>query len=343
MRWRLAGSLAAIVLVPCVAQAVDADEISTSRKSPTTVWIVDGALDHDDETTDSGCALEVFAEEAELPAGLRAQAHRIDLDCGATYLFLDLPLEVHDRRHTRWARTTLDGVSLKPPKKDPWRGAEPLREAYVWCPSGRAYLEAAPLDDPYWTETYRLAYGEKVQGLAEELAVLRTSTGRTVVASGWWQKDEDPILEKADRQLRTLRDRYSEGRARHAGGGIILDLPAAETLLAQLADWKGQPFQFDLDPAHLSHEVFDPAWLDPVGQVWAPACTDHVVRRGDPCGGYYLDYASFGAWWPDSRTEVLAVLDGTETVDGQRLPRLKVLVREPWSSKLEVSPGWDGE
>ncbi|MDP7110428.1 MAG: hypothetical protein QGH45_00620 [Myxococcota bacterium] len=336
--------LAVLALVlPEGARAVEADQISTSRKTPTTVWILEGALDHDDDLAPQGCALEPYAEEAALPAGLRAAAHLIELDCGAVYLFLDLPLEVHDRRHTRWARTTLDAVSLQPPKKDPWRKAEPLREAFVWCPSGRAYLEAAPLDDPDWTETYRLAYGERVQVLAEEMAVLRTSTGRTVVASGWWQKDEDPILERGGRQLRTLRDRFTGGRALHEGGGIIRDLPPAESLLAGLAGSQGWPFQLDLDPEYLSGEVFDPAWLDPVGQVWERTCDDRRVRDGDPCGAYYLDYSAFGAWWPDKNTDVLAILDGTETVDGRRLPRLRVLVREPWSNKLEVSPGWDGE
>lgn len=335
-------AIAATVVRAAPAGAVDADEISESRKAATTVWIVEGALDHDDDRADSGCALQVQELEPELPAGLRAAAHRVDLDCGAVYVFLDLPVEVHNRRHTRWIRTSLDGISLKPPRKDVWRGAAAIREAFVWLPSGKDYLEAAPLDDPDWTEPYRLASGERVEVLAEDLAVLRTSTGRPVVVSGWWQKDEDPILERGGRQLRTLRDRFTAGRSTHEGGGIIRDLPPSTELLANLKDWKDHPFQMDLDPEHLSGEVFSQDWLDPVGQVWRLSCDDRRVRDDDPCGTYYLDHTAFGAWWPDNDIDILVLLDGTETVEGERLPRLRVVVRDPWDRHLEVSPHWDG-
>ncbi len=345
MSWRpaiLSAGLAAIGLSAPPALAVDADDISPSRKEPTTVWIVEGALDHDDRRTDSGCALQVHEVEPELPAGLRVAAHRDDLDCGSVYVFLDLPLKIHEGRRTRWVRTTLDGISLTPPKKDPWRNAPVLREAYAWLPSGKDYLEAVPLDDPDWVEPYRLAAGERVQILSENLAVLRTSTGRTVLVSGWWHKDEDPILERGGRQLRTLRDRFTAGRSAHAGGGIIRDLPPAPDLLTNSRAWKDHPFQMDLDPERLSGEVFSADWLDPVGQVWRRSCEDRRVREGDPCGAYYLDYTAFGAWWPDNDIDILVLLDGTETVDGERLPRLRVVVREPWEHDLEVSPAWDG-
>lgn len=334
--------LAISLAVSRPALAVEADDISPSRKEPTTVWIVEGALDHDDRRTESGCALKVHEVEPELPIGLRVAAHRDDLDCGAVYVFLDLPVDVHRERKTRWIRTTLDGISLKPPKRDVWRNVPALREAFVWLPSGRDYLEAVPLDDPEWSEPYRLAAGEKVEILAEDLAVLRTSTGRTVLVSGWWQKEEDPILERGGRQLRALRDRFTAGRSAHAGGGIIRDLPPSHEMLANLKDWKDHPFQMDLDPGFLSVEVFSPDWLDPVGQVWRLSCEDRRVRDDDPCGAYYLDYGAFGAWWPDNDTDVLVLLDGTQTVDGERLPRLRVVVREPWTRDLEVSPGWDG-
>ena len=67
------------------------------------------------------------------------------------------------------------------------------------------------------------------------------------------------------------------------------------------------------------------------------------VRAEEACGTYVLDYSAFGAWRPRSgggTVIVLAELTGTETVAGAVVPRLRLLVLEPWKASGGVGPEW---
>ena len=78
-----------------------------------------------------------------------------------------------------------------------------------------------------------------------------------------------------------------------------------------------------------------------MGQVHDRTCPPVGDAKSEgACGPVWLDYSAFGAWWPRSGQSVVGVLDGTETVGGEELPRLRVVVRDVWTRDLRVSPDW---
>lgn len=324
-----------------VAGAVEADQLSTDRSEATPVWIVAGAVNHQRDPLTRDCQWVPATPHSALPEGLRTLAHVVTAECGATFVFLDLPTEIYREQRASVAWTTLDGVSLEPPAGDPWADAPVIREAYLHSYRNDGYSRVAPISDPDWVEPLRLGPGEPVEVLDEELAVVRTASGHSAVISPWWLSDRDPLVSSADlRPYGELRRRFAAGRGIHEREHTLIYLPAAEVLVESTEAQRGRAYELQIDPAWLGEEQFQADWLDPVGQVLDHAC-DERRRDGEPCGAYYLDYSAFGAWWPRGALRVVALADGIQEVDGRTLPVLRVVVREPWTRKLEVSPAWD--
>jgi hypothetical protein len=321
--------------------AVTADQISSSRSQSTPVWIQAGAVNYQRDPLTRDCEWVPATPVSTLPEGLRVLAHVATAKCGVTYLFLDLPVEIYRERRTPVAWTTLDAVTLTPPAEDPWRDAPAVGNAFIRSTQQTGFTRVAPIDDPGWTEPIRLGPGEAVEVLDAELAVIRTPSGHTAAIAPWGLVDEDPLLGGSLGPYRTLRDRFVAGRAHHERAHSLSYLPASENLVASGEAGRGRAYEFELEPEWLSAEQFQADWLDPVGQILEHECDPRRRSDDEPCGVYYLDYSAFGAWWPHHDKLVVALADGTREIDGRLLPVLRIVVREPWSKKLEVSPSWD--
>jgi len=325
-----------LLVATALALAVDPADISTERRQPTTVWILPEALAYQGHTVYRSCTWQP-EDHPELPAGLRAQAHTDVNDCGEPYLFLDLDVEVHRERRSKWVHTTLDAVSLKPPRKNRWDSVEPVGQAWARPASNKPVL-AIPVDDPHWEHPIPLATGDPLDVLDPELQVVRTATGREVVVPPVRLAEEDPLVTGAEAPVRQLRARFLAGRVAREQGWALTGVPGSDQLLA--AGERGRAYELQIHPDWLGGEVFEPAWLDPVEQVLDHDC-DGRLDRGEPCGAYLVDYRPLGAWWPRREALVVVVHDGDRVVDGVRVPRLRVMVREPWSKHIEVAPEWD--
>ncbi|MBN2797767.1 MAG: hypothetical protein JXX28_01350 [Deltaproteobacteria bacterium] len=318
-----------LALLSSLALAVAPAQLSAVRKDPTPVWLLPGAQTY--EVDARRCTAELNPHP-ELPAGLPAAAHLITDDCGNHLAFLDFPFQIHGERRSKWARVPLDAISLTPPRVDLWSGAPPQGTGWVRWTADRP-VRGLLLDQPQEQRFALLAHGEQVAVLDRAQEIVRTADGHAVLLdAGLHLVDEDPYLARALPEVRALRDRLSAGRAAHPWWRLID--PSAD-----IAPRDEAVYALEIDAADLDAERFQPGWLDPVGQRLRHRC-DRTPAEGEPCGDYWLDYTAFGAWWPRYDTWVLAELDGTEVVEGVRLPRLRVLVRQPWGEKLEVSPSW---
>lgn len=317
-------------------------ELSDDRKEPTTVWIVEGAQSMNNNALYDRCEAEPM-EHPELPAGLRAQAHEHGSErCEGTWVFLDLPMEVHSERRSKWAHTTFTAVSTTPPKRCPWTKAPSQGQAFVKTWGGKP-LYAIPLDDPHWERPHVLGPGEVVEVLDRLQGVVRTSTGRVVVIhrGDWGLSDTDPLLERMEPGERELHRRFAAGRPEHERKSALVGVPPSQDLVQ--IDPRDQPYDLVFEAEDLSEEVFVADWLDPVRQVLRAECGptyDRIDAKPEACGTYVLDYSAFGAWWPDREQRVVALYSERVEVDGQEVPLLRVVVKDPWGKNTRVSPEW---
>jgi hypothetical protein len=317
--------LATLALAGKVAEG----DISTDRGHPTTVWVRPGAVVYDPNRLDSKCEW-VPAAVQNAPANLRARAFLVRRDCGIAYVFLDLP------HSGEYARVRLDDVSLEPPRGNPWDDRSPVGVAYART-GGDEPLAGWPVDDARATAPLLLVNGEEVEVLDAQAQVVRTVEGREVMLPRNRFVDDDPLRYGSDPQrARAVLDRLLAGRVRR---GPIGWLPSADTLVEGGA--KDVAYAFVLRDRDHGDLVASPDWVDPVGLVIRHAC-DQRSRPEEPCGSYYLDFSPMGSWWPDEPSvSLLVVGDGVEVVNGERLARLKVMARSPWTERRLISIGWD--
>jgi len=323
-----------MLLLPSLAWSAKPSQISTSRKQPTQVWVLPGVAEFN---TYSGSECDLpWRHQVTLPAGLPARAHLVNTDCKEPRVFLDLDVSVMAEPQAQYLVISLESVSLTAPKKNAWESVEPVAQAYIGGPSGSPTL-ALPVDGQ-GTEPYPLGYGDPVSVLDQRMAVIRTESGRELVMVGHQLQGEDPLQRMGKPGEQLLRTRFRAGRSTREGLGALASIPASEALLdpAQV----GRSVVLRIDPRWLAQERFDAQWLDPVGQVLKHACGD-TPKRFEPCGTYVLDYSPLGAWWPAQDGLIIGAVDGEEVVDGEQVPRLKILVRDPFSDSIAVSPGWD--
>ncbi len=332
----------ALILGLAWAGAPEPGELSTDRKQPTTVWIVEGAQALDSDGLSYRCE-RVVHEHPELPAGLRALAHEHDSDrCEGTWVFLDLPMEIHSERRSKWVHTDFAAVSTTPPRRTPWTRAKGQGTAWIktW---GDKPLHVIPLEDPHWVRPHYLGHGEVVEVLDRTLGVVRTSTGRVVLLhrGDYALSDVDPLLDRMEPEERALHRRFNAGRPAHEAKSALVGVPPSRDL--EELEPRDQPFDLVFDADDLSGEVFVADWLDPVRQVLRAPCQerhDRIDIDPEACGTYVLDYTAFGAWWPDQEHRVVALYSERVEVDGEKVPVLEVVVKEPWTKHTRVSPAW---
>ena len=303
-----------------------------------TMWTVDGARAFSGFSS-RDCRMQEFSdpERALVPAGLRGEGRRIRHECGARYVRLELPGELHGKR---WVLVTEAGVSVRPPRANPWQDVRPKARGWMRGMANSNHRTGIPLDRPDWRVPIKMRPGESFEVLDPQIAVVRTVAGRVVLLSPFAVLDADPLAGKRERQA--ARDAWERGRAHRCDDRPITPIPTSADLLANRG-LRGTIYEVDLDTDDVSAERFEAAWLDPTGQLLQHACDDRSTRDADPCGAYWLDYSELGAWWPERDTVLLALFDGVERVDGQDLPRLRVLVRAPWKETRPVAPAWAGE
>ena len=303
-----------------------------------TMWTVEGARAYAGFSS-RACGLEEHAkpDRGLIPVGLRGQGRRIDHDCGASYVRLDLPGELGGNRYLF---TTVDGVSTKPPRTNAWEKAPSTGTGWMRGMANSRHRLGVPLDRPDWKFRIRMRPGESFEVLDARIAVVRTAAGREVLLSPFAVMEQDPLSGKRDRQA--ARETWERGLAARCSDRPITPVPPAEALLSD-PGLTGAVFGLDVHTNDLSGERFVDAWLDPVGQLLERDCSADGVSSDKPCGAYWLDYSALGAWWPERDQELLATFEGIERVDGRELPRLRVLVRKPWKESSPVAPAWAGE
>jgi len=329
--------MSALLWLSLSAAAVPPEALSEDRKQPTTVWLLEDAV-----PVDAWSARECKPKDegSPLPAGLRARAHLTHDNCGGAWAFLDLEAETGSKA-TRSATVRLDQISLAPPKHAGWERLSdgPLRYIY----GGRKDPEpAVPLDDPSWTELYWLGSWEPVVVLDAEAAIVRTQGGRVLQTSDRWLEEEPKYLPSDKERYLAHLSYFQAGRVAREQGTTapLMRVPASEQLLADRRALAGHPYVLRIFPEALHSPQYAPEWLEPVGQVSERACVGNV-DRWEACGAYYLDYSAFGAWRPEQDLVVVAVADGVQRVDGRDLPRLRVMVRDPFGDRVQVAPSWD--
>jgi hypothetical protein len=329
--WRR--GLAASLLLWGPPSAAGEADISDDRERPTAAWLGTGAGPVAISVTDGRCDVSAAAS-APLPADLRVEAHVPYPEvCGADWIFVRTAADLFDGPRSDGFFVARRHVSTAPPRGTPWEAKTPRGTAWIRAHPAHATV-GIPLDEPRWTELYRLAPGESVDVLDPVIAVIRTANGRELALSPYELLDADPIGEP---DARALWRRLAAGRDRHEPRGALAYLPTAELLE------EGRAYEVLLDPEWLGERAFVAAWLDPVGQRLDHTCDPRRSRRDpEPCGAYWLDYSAFGAWSVSKRTRVIVLADGHHDVGGQRLPALKVVVQEPWTDAVRVSPAWDG-
>lgn len=318
--------LVLLLALPAGAQARD------DAAGMTPMWVLPGALQHTVNSDCSGTPRQ--GERAGLPEGLRVLGKPLD-SCGNW-------VRIHVITGTGQIERLITAPSMlskKPPKKDPWAGAAVLQSGWV-----RGGIWGAAVDGTDSGPT-PLREGERVDVLDKnDLWVVRTSDGRSLALRyGAVEFDRDPVLQGssgADRKV--ARDRWEAGRAARHQAGSIAAVPPSDELAANARAWKGRLYSLGMGAKDVDDEVFADGWLDPVQQTLRRACGSYV-RSEEACGTYVLDYSAFGAWRPRSgggTFTVLAELTGTETVDGVVVPKLRLLVLEPWKASGGVSPEW---
>jgi hypothetical protein len=329
--------LRTLPIVAAVAALLVSSAVLAGKDKGETMWTVEGAVGFA-STSSSRCSLDPYkdAEQARVPAGLRGEGVVRTMDCGLTYVRMELKGSLHGKR---WLFTTPEGVTRKPPKRNPWDSREPVGVGWMRRMSTSGGNDGIPLDEAEWQHVVPIRAGETLQVLDPVLAVVRTVAGRELLVTPHAVMDVDPIV--ADAEARAARETWEEGRRLREAERTIAPIPPAEDLLAGRRELEGAVFQIDLDVNDLSDERFAEGWLDPVGQRLEHRCDPaRPPREPKPCGAYLLDYSALGAWWPTKDLRVVALFDGVERQDGQELPRLKVLVRRPWQQSGAVAPAW---
>ena len=316
-------AILALALVPSANARVDL----------TTFWVLPGATIY----TFGNCELTPRkAPRAVLAAGLRVEGWIVEDRCGARYARLSLPMQYVG---SNAALVAVDKVTTRPPKKDPWADARSTGDAWV-RDSGSRW--GVPLSDPEWLSRVPLRGGETVEVIDLDRGIVRTSGGHVVAVARGTVTDEDPAIDRDTVRRGESRARWDEGRRAREATWALSGVPAADVLAAHATAWQGRGYLLTFEDDELFDERFDPAWLDPVEQVLRATCHDepHLIRDGEPCGVYLLDYRALGAWWPDRKVTVMAEADGLAEVDGALVPRLRVLVIQPRKIGGSVGPEW---
>jgi hypothetical protein len=316
----------AVVLAAGLATAGDDDP----ELEP--MWILPGALQH---SVGSDCSGRPdTGSRGGLPAGLRVMGKPLSV-CGQ-WIRIHVP-----KANGGYERliTGIDMVARKPPKKDVWKAREPMKEGWVRGTS----TWGIPLDQPDWETPVPLREGEHVQLLEEnDRWIVRTLSGRVlVVRFGAIEYDRDPVLKGSRASDRKdARERWEAGRKlRETGPQIAGILPSARMVEGR-NELTGRLFTLEFSHDDLSDEVFESGWVGPVQQVLRNECRPGRNDVDEPCGTYLLDYRAIGAWWPTRRGHLLVEFTGTDKVGGTRVPRLRVLVVDPWKSSGGVGPAW---
>ncbi len=312
--------------------------ISLDPKAPTPAWLVGGHAPQARTNRWEDCAFVPIEQKGTVPAGVRVEVWLVeDEHCKEPVLRVRFAPDGWPRDN-EWFMLPREAISLSPPKVNPWVNAPVQREAYLGLLNPHPFAVVQSLADLDRQPVSPFGEGERVSVLHEGwMSVFRTSTGATYAGLSFHLRDiaRDPYSGTQD--ARALRDRMATNRHKHEAKGPI-GFPPADGVL-----WprdQGRTFSFEVGRDDVSAPQYDPAWLEPVGQVYRHACAERR-KPLELCGGYYLDYSSFGAWRPkDLRDAVVAEVTGTRTVDGEPLPVLRVLVKEPWSTSLRVSPDW---
>lgn len=305
---------------------------------------------------DDTCRAEAYGDGALFPPGMPAISEEVLLDCGATVTQVMVPVPPIGSESFQKVYLIVDPASLSDePSRAHFKRGTP---AFVFGDSnihGAIASTAIPLERR-WIEPSRLARGEQVElawtgaryttwhvkkgkvvkRWAEpgRISVVLTADGGYYAVGAGRVRASDPL----DGRGRSLVDRWQAGRKEHAPDTGIPDIsPAAELLTAPKIE-QGRAYLFWISPFSLSDAEHGGTFMDPIGQLHARDC--ETRGSGGTCGRYWLDYSAFGAWWPDRLTQVVVLADGTHTVGGAIVPRLRVVVQEPYSPKLLVSPAW---
>lgn len=311
-------------------------------EEPTRVWVTGPvtALRYDARA----CALEPVP--VEIPVGMVGKASIVRTEgCEVEFVELVVPSLEYAGKGQVYAITG-EGLSAEAPRK-PWKGAEPLREGVV--ARGLNWTTVVQLDEPDAPTVQMMLGGERVTLLQEptekvyatypnggsgishdmpSIAVVRTADGRVLAVDGEAFHDDDPLLDWEQDDRRRHLDLYTAGLARR--GSPVWPAPPAEDLAADPSAHRGRIYH--LSTGKVVEQVFGDAFVEPVGLVVDAPC--ETSWRG--CGRYYLDVSAFGGWRPDGNVGVIAVADGMH----EGLPRLDVLVVDPWGDALRVSTSW---
>ena len=320
------------------AFALPPDAISNDRKQPTRVW-----LTADTPSVDSwvlrNCEVKLV-ENVLLPAGLPAHGHVQHDKCGGDWVFLDLHVET-GAKAVKYAMVPLDSLSLTPPKHAAWEKLPDGPSMVVY--GGRDDPEpSVPLDDPGWDEPYWLGSWEPVTVLDADAAIVRTEGGRVLQTSRRWLETAPKYLPQDKERFLGHLSYFQKGRVAREGSSKtpLRSVLGAEVLSVEHKSRSGQLFVFRLYPESLHSPQYAAEWMEPIGQIHERACTDRT-DRWEGCGAYFLDYSAFGSWRPAKSIIVVGVVDGLKTVGDRQLPRLRVMVRDPFGDRIQVAPEWD--
>ncbi len=323
MRWAVA--LLALLLAGPAYAGRDDDLVP--------MWIKPGALQH---SIDGQCGgTPKPGDRGGLPAGLRVTGKPLEL-CGQ---WMRVVVSLGSGGVQRLI-TSADSVTTKPPRSNPWKGAEAIGTGWV-----RSGIWGRPLDRPTWETPIPLRDGESVELLEKnDYWVVRTTDGSVLaVRYGAVELERDPTVQGsygADRKA--SRERWEAGRkARATSSDPIGPIPTSDELLDRSKELTGRLYVVELERDWMSDEVYDDAWVDPVEQTLRRTCREGSRRDADEaCGTYVVDYRPIGAYWPGNRTVVLVEFTGTKKVAGKATPVLRVLVVEPMKVSGPVGPAW---
>ena len=270
-------------------------------------------------------------DDPAFPAGLPIQVRLAYDACGQQVARVDFPMAVGPRR-SKWYYTPIDGIADSPPRR--LRTPDPADTSlWLWGSDRSPGIDAIAVGSDHPGKR-RLPFGLRVKPIDPALGWVVTPAGHSVVVDPNVLRDEDPTIAVSQEARRNNLQKLRDGWVRHSSPPVQ-DTPAADDLLRGRVN-DGVTFWFRLDRKDLTWDrAFSSEWLDPVGQRVDVPCDDAPT-----CGSYWLDYSALGAWWPTrSDQELLVTLDGTMNRDGDRLPRLRVLVINATAAP-GVTPDW---
>lgn len=294
-------------------------------------WILPGAEVVEINSFSGGCPEKPTGQHA--PAGLYVHVRTYDdANCGDKVLLADPFPRTLDFPSYRLPAAAL---SKTPPKKNVWDAA-PVQSKGWTQGSLESAVYALPVDGVS-TEPFAMAYGEPIDVLDKALGVIRTSAGREVLIRPYaLETEENPFEERVTGTKRDHRLRVIAGKTKLTAP--ITALPPSKALTAAV----GTVFEVEIDPRWLRPDrAFVGEWVDPIGQPVEHICED-FSREPEPCGRYWLDFQELGGWWVEKEERVLVVYDGLQEHNGEKLPSLRIVVRNPWSDYARVTPAWDG-